>query len=99
MNQLPNRGFPAAFARISPVRDVAVEIFRDRDLGRKRAPTLWDFDVFLLENDLATVVGDLRRAPFPFDLIEWRNGWITENARHAQPAILLSGQPICSAIG
>ena len=45
-----------------PLRDVAVEIFRDRDLGRQRAPGFRHLDVLLLEDHLAAVVGDLGRA-------------------------------------
>jgi hypothetical protein len=48
--------------RIGAVGDVAVEIFRDRDFRGERAPALRDLDVFLLENDLAAVVGDFRGA-------------------------------------
>ena len=54
-----------------PLRRVllAKEIFRDDDLGRKLRPVLGHLDVFLLENDLAALVGNLRRAGIPLDFI------------------------------
>jgi len=73
VNQLPHRPFAAAFVRIGSVRDIAVKIFRNRNLGRQRAPIFWNLNVFLFENDLATVVRDLRRPMFPFDLITRSN--------------------------
>src|SRR5437667_19875 len=67
--------------------DVAVEIFRDCDFGRERAPTLRHFDVLLLEDNLAAVVIDFRCAAFPFDLIERRNGSVAEHALKTQAGI------------
>ena len=49
---------------------LAVKIFGDDDLGGQQRPGLGHLDVLLLEDDLAGVVGDFRRAPFPFDLVE-----------------------------
>ena len=80
MHQLPHGRFPAALVRIRAVRDVAVEIFRDRDLGRERAPALRHLDVLLLEDHLAAVVGDFRRAPLPIDLVERRHIRVAEHA-------------------
>ena len=97
MNQLPHRSFAAAFVRIGPVRDVAIEIFRDRDLGRQRAPALRHLDIFLLENHLAAILGDLRRAPFPIDLIERRDFRVAEHALEAKPRIFLLTRPIFCA--
>ena len=88
MDQLAHGSFASAFVRISSVRDVAVKIFRDHDLRRERAPDLRHLDVFLLENDLAAVVGDFRRALFPFDLVERRDLRVAENALEPQPATL-----------
>src|SRR5207247_9038339 len=68
-NQLSHRSFSSAFVRIGAVGDVAVEIFRDCDFGRERAPTLRHFDVLLLEDNLAAVVIDFRCDAFPCDLI------------------------------
>ena len=89
MDELPHGSFAAALVRIGPVGDVAVEIFRDRDLRRERAPALRHFDVLLLENHLAAVVGDLGRAPFPFDLVERRDLRVAENALETQTLTLL----------
>ena len=99
MNQLAHRTFASAFVRVGPMGDVAVKIFRDRDLRGQRAPALWHLHVFLFENHRAAVVGDFGRAPFPLDLIEWRHRRIAEHARNAQSTTLFSGQPICSATG
>src|SRR5437667_9186153 len=89
MNQLPHRSLSAAFMGIGAVRDVAVEIFRHRYLGREGAPALRDLNVLLFENDFATVISDLRCATFPFDLIEWRNRGIAEHALKTQAAVFL----------
>ena len=89
MDQLPHRRFAAALVRVGPVGDVAVEIFRDRDLCRERAPVFRNLDVFLLENHLAAVVGDLRRAPLPFDLLERRDRRVAKNALETQGRIFL----------
>ena len=99
MDQLPHGGFATAFVRIGAVGDVAVEIFRNRDLGRERAPAFWDLDVFLFENHLAAVVGDLRRAAFPFHLIEWRYRRVAKDALKTQAAIFLSFRPAFSTYG
>ena len=88
MNQLPHRSFATALVRIGAVGDVAVEIFRDRDLGRQRAPRLRHLDVFLLENDLPAVVRDLSGAAFPFDLVEWGDLCIAKHSLETQAAPL-----------
>ena len=90
MNQLPHRRFAAAGVRVGPVGDVAVEIFRDGDLGRQRAPAFRHLDVFLLEDDLAAVIRDLRRAAVPFELIERRNLGVAENPLKPQAATLFA---------
>ena len=97
MDQLPHRSFSPAFMRIGAVGDVAIEIFRDRYLGRERAPVFRHFDVLLLEDHLAAVVGDLRCAPFPFDLIKGRNGSVAENALKMQAAVFLFLDSVFSA--
>jgi len=63
MDQLANGRLPLRRALL------AKEIFRDDDLGRKLRPVLGHLDVFLLENDLAALVGNLRRAGIPLDFI------------------------------
>jgi hypothetical protein len=98
MNQLPHRSFSSAFMGISAVGDVAIEIFRDRYLGRERTPTFRDFDVLLPEDNLAAVVSYLRCAPFPFDLIEWRDGGLAEEALKTQASIFLFLGPVFPAL-
>ena len=98
MNQLPHRSFSSAFVGISPVGDVAIEIFRDRYLSCERAPTFRDFDVLLPEDNLAAVVSYLRCAAFPFDLIEWRDGGLAEDALKMEAAIFLLFDAVFSAV-
>ncbi len=93
MDQLPHRGFAAAFVRIGAVGDVAVEIFRDRDLGGERAPAFRHLDILLLEDHLAAVVGDLSGALFPLDLIERLHLRIAENALKPQRGALPLREP------
>ena len=84
MHQLPHRSFAAAFVRIRAVGDVAVKIFRDRNLRRERAPRFWHLDVLLLEDDLTAVVCDFRRPFFPFDLLERRTFRVAKTALETQ---------------
>jgi hypothetical protein len=70
MNQLPHRSFSSALIWIGAVGDVAVKILRDRYFGRKGAPVLRDFDVLLLKDDFATVIGDFCGALLPFNLVK-----------------------------
>src|SRR5450756_1718962 len=48
----------------------AVKIFRYDNFGRQYGPRFRHFDIFLLEDDLAGIVGDFGGAPVPFDLVE-----------------------------
>ena len=50
--------------------DLPAEILRDDDVGGLLGPELRDLDVALLEDDLALLVADDRRADLPFDLVE-----------------------------
>ena len=50
--------------------DLPAEILRDDDVGGLLRPELRDLDVALLEDDLALLVADHRRADLPFDLVE-----------------------------
>src|SRR6185436_6428818 len=50
--------------------DLAAEIFRDDDVGRLLRPGLRNLDVALLEDDVAALVADQRRAGFPLDFVE-----------------------------
>ena len=93
MNELPH-------ARLTLTRVLlAVKIFRDRYLGRERAPAFGNFDVFLLKNHFATIIGDFRDAPFPFDLIKWRNSGIAEHALKTQAGPFLFVGLVSSAHG
>src|SRR5260370_35196133 len=86
MNQLAHRSFSSTFVWVGAVRDVAIEIFRYRDFRGQSAPVFRDLDIFLFENDLATVVGDFRIAAFPLNLIEWRYGGGAKYTFKTQPA-------------
>ena len=70
--------------RVGAVGDVAVEIFRDGDLRGQGAPGLGYLDVFLFEDRLARIVGDLRSAKLPLDFVKRRNGFLTEDASELQ---------------
>ena len=87
MDQLPNGGFATAFMRVGAVGDVAVEVFGNRDFGCERAPVFWDLDFFLFENNLAAVVGDLRRPALPFQLLKRRHRRVAKDALKTQAAI------------
>ena len=64
MDQLPDRS-------LAPWRTLLTKkIFRDHHLGRELRPVLGHLDIFLLENNVAAFVGNLRRAPAPLDLVE-----------------------------
>jgi hypothetical protein len=89
VHQLLHRTFAPAFARISPIRYVAIKIFRDRDLGRQSAPALGHLDVLLFEDHPAAIVGDFRRAPLPVDLVEGRRLRVAKHALEAQSLALL----------
>ncbi len=91
MDQLPDGSLAPAVMRIGSVRDVAVKVFRDRDLGRERAPAFRHLDILLFENHLAAVVGDLRRPAFPLHFIEGRNRRVAEDTLKTQTATFLAG--------
>ena len=86
VHQLPDGCLAPALGRVGAVRDVAIEIFRHRDLGRQLAPRLGHLDVLLLENRLADIIGDRRRPQIPFDLVKRRN---PRQQKH-----LLEGEPV-----
>ena len=70
VDQLAHRRLAPAFLRVGAVGDVAVEVLRDRDLGRQFAPLGRHFDVLLFEDGLAAVIGDGGGAVVPFHLVE-----------------------------
>src|SRR5207248_140497 len=89
VNQLPHRRFSSAIVRISPVRNIAIEIFRDGNLRRQLAPAFWHLDVFLLKNHLSAIIGDFCRALFPFDLIKRRDSSVAKHALKSQAGVFL----------
>jgi hypothetical protein len=58
----------------------AIEVFGNNHLCRQQRPEFGGFDVFLLEDDLAGIVGNFSGAPVPFDLVERLDLRVTENA-------------------
>ena len=88
MDELAHGGFAAVLGGIGALGDVAVEIFRDGDLGGEHAPALGHFDVLLLEDGLAGVVGDFRRALFPFDLVVGMNARLGERPARRSARVL-----------
>ena len=88
MDELAHGGLAAVLVRVGAVGDVAVEIFRDRDLRRQHAPALRHLDVLLLEDRLAGIVGDLRRALLPLDLVVGMDAGLGEGGLESQAALL-----------
>ena len=78
VDELAHRGLPLRRALL------AVEILRHDHLGGQQRPGLGHLDVFLLENDLAGIVGDFRRPPFPLDLVEGIDLGIAEDPLDAE---------------
>ncbi len=70
VDELADGGLAAVLVGIGAVGDVAVEVLRNGDLGGEHAPALGHLDVFLLEDGLAGIVGDLRGPLFPVDFVE-----------------------------
>ena len=92
------RRLAAAFARIGPNRNIAVEIFRDCDFGRQRAPALRHLDIFLFENDPAGIIRDLGSPAFPFYLIERFHSRTAENALEPQRGSFFPGHALTATI-
>ncbi len=90
MDQLTNRTFATAGMRISAVGNISIEIFRHRDLGGQRTPGFWDFDILLAKDHLPAVIGDLRHATLPLDLVKRRDAVLAEKALKFQAALLLA---------
>ena len=63
---------------------LAAEVLRDDDVGGLLRPELRNLDVALLEDDLALLVADHRRADFPLDLVERIDARQREIARELQ---------------
>jgi hypothetical protein len=64
--------------------ECAAEVLRGDHVGRGLRPELRDFDVLLLEDDLALLVGDDRAALLPFDLVEGVDARTGEGALDGQ---------------
>src|SRR4029450_10318251 len=62
----------------------ATEIFGNDDVGRLLRPRLRNLDVALLENDLALLVADDRRAGLPLHLVERVHAGQREVAREVE---------------
>ena len=69
--------------------DLAVQIFAGDNVGRRHRPVLGDLDIFLLEDDAALRVGDLRQAQFPLELVVRRDAGSGEVALESQAGRLL----------
>src|SRR5262249_44148860 len=65
--------------------------------GRQQRPGLGHLHLFLFENDLAAVIGYLRRPPVPFDLVEGADFGIAEHPLNLQRFPLASGG-VCAAV-
>ena len=74
--------------------DLAAEILGDDDVGRLLRPELRDLDVALLEDDLALLVADHRRADLPLDLVERIDAGQREIAREVQTGPGLVGRAL-----
>src|SRR5436309_16143484 len=64
--------------------DLAMQIFAGNNVGCRHRPVFRDLDVFLLEDDSALRVGDLREPLFPFDLVVGRDASFREEAPDGQ---------------
>ena len=69
----------------------AVQIFAGDNVGRRHRPVLGDLDVFLLEDDAAVRVGDLRQTQLPLELVVRRDAGLGEEALEGQPGRALLG--------
>ena len=63
--------------------------FDGHDVGGGHGPVFGDFDVFLLEDDVALGVGDLSEAEFPFDFVVGRDAGLGEEAAEGEAGGLL----------
>ena len=88
MHELAHGAFAPALLGIEAVGDVAVEILRDGDLGREHAPIPRHLDVFLLEDRLAGIVGDLGGALFPFEFVVGMDAGLGEDRIEGQALFL-----------
>ena len=57
-----------------------IEIFRNDDFCREQRPGLGDLHIFLLKDNLAGIVSDLRRSAFPLNLLKGLNSRIAEHS-------------------
>jgi len=62
----------------------AVKIFRHDDFRGEDRPRLRHFNVLLLEDDFAGIIGDFGGALVPFDLVEWLHVGVAEHARDGE---------------
>ena len=66
---------------------LAVEILAGHNVGGGHGPVLGDLHVFLLEDDVAGSVGDLRRALLPFDLVVGRDPGLSEESAEGKAGL------------
>ncbi len=91
-NGLSDAGDEGAHAALALGRaERAVQIFAGDNVGRRHRPVLGDLDVFLLEDDAALRVGDLRQAQLPLELVVRRDAGRGEEALEGQAGRLLLG--------
>ena len=77
-DQLANAGFALRRA------DFTMQILRRDNICRGHRPVFGDFDIFLLENDSALRVGDLRETLFPFNFVVRRDSRLSEESADAE---------------
>ncbi len=59
-------------------------VFAGHDVGGGHGPVFGDFDVLLLEDDVALGVGDLSEAEIPFDFVVGRDAGLGEEAAEGE---------------
>ena len=93
-NGLSHAGDQRADAALALGRaDRAVQIFAGDNVGRGHRPVLGDLDIFLLEDDAALGVGDLREAELPLELVVGRDAGVGEEALEGEArGALLAGR-------
>ena len=91
-NGLSDAGHELADAGLALGRvERAVQILAGDDVGRGHRPVLGDLDVFLLEDDAAVRVGDLRQTELPLKLVVRRDAGLGEEALEGQAGGALLG--------
>src|SRR5208282_5992501 len=71
--------------------DHPVEVLGDHDVGGGLRPALGGLDVFLLEDDLALLVGDGGGTEFPFHFVEGVDTFLREHSLELQATLAGKG--------